>query len=155
MHILTVVVTPIVVLQIVFTTSSQPATLWVVMWKPLHMLEWKKKEREFVKNFEEVLKHFLIVHLNKKRTGSWEIWKMVTTSLAKCFASAAIVGNGEKSTFNHMDETESQPGTCLLPRNIATGLWVTVLVKLNSDVSLRHSSIHSSFGNSYNKGRPI
>lgn len=52
----------------------------------------EKKLRVFVKNVEEVLKQFLIIHLSKEMTGPWEIWEMVMTLQTKSFPSTAFGG---------------------------------------------------------------
>lgn len=52
----------------------------------------KKKEKEFVKSVEEVLKQFLIIYLSKETSGPWEIWEIVMTLQTKSFASTAVGG---------------------------------------------------------------
>lgn len=82
-------VTPTVVLQRVNMQSASH----FVSHPDFPMVEKKKKtKREFVKTVEEILKHFLIIHLSKEMTGPSEIWEMVMTLQTKSFASTPIGG---------------------------------------------------------------
>lgn len=94
MYILAMAVTPTVVLHQVNMQSASHFTSHCVKASehPDFPMVEKKKLRGFVKSVEEILKHFLIIHLSKEMTGPWEIWEMFMTLQTKSFASTAVGG---------------------------------------------------------------